>query len=195
MAQAAPRSILSLPAARLCPPPARAFAPNAASQLTSSWGKVGMPLASLLEAQGALDARIEAAPFCQFRSHIWPTQGRSWQVKLAAAAASQGLSLTSGHPTNPIGHSPRATGPGWLWAGRTRHPFPAPRRGAEANGRPGCGRAFLSWHAASAACTLHSGVGATARRRTRPSRASAPSCRALGFSPPPHASPALSGRL
>ena len=58
-------------------------------------------------------------------------------VKLAASAAPQWPSPTSGHPTNPSATSHRATGPGWLWAGPARGPFLTP----PTNERPTVGRA------------------------------------------------------
>ena len=70
-------------------------------------------------------------------------------------------SLSSGLALNPEAIKPRATGPQWLWAGRARDPFLTPPPYAEANGRPGCQRAKKPCHPAPAACTLHSGAGAT----------------------------------
>ena len=66
-------SRLSLPGGpRACPKALPSRAP-AVSQLTSSRGKVGMPLAAPPEAQGAREARPEAPPFCRLRCRCCPT--------------------------------------------------------------------------------------------------------------------------
>ena len=72
-----PARRLSLPGGpRACPKALPSRAP-AVSQLTSSRGKVGMPLAAPPEAQGAREARPEAALLRRLRS---PARCRCWRV-------------------------------------------------------------------------------------------------------------------
>ena len=110
---------------------------TAVAKVTGSWGKVADPRPAPPEAQGAREARPQAASFCRFRRSCGPTSAAAGRLKKASSAGLDWPSPAPGHPMNPSAINPRATGSGWLWAAPARRPpRPVPPRPMQCGRKP-----------------------------------------------------------